>query len=218
MATVKAHVTIKGTRPLLWNHFSPDAIPLQAREKTGKAGHDPSEWKRSVLKTSDGQLYLEPSSVFGCVRDGAKFTRQKRGTLQPLVAATVQVADERVLVDRFMPAEVEALRESHAAPVYLDVRSVRNPATRARNVRCRVAASKGWTAVFSLVWDNTVVGEAEMECVLHDAGRLVGLGDGRGIGFGRFEVVTFTLEGKGGAKKETAKRGVGDHAKKGVAA
>jgi hypothetical protein len=59
----------------------------------------------------------------------ASGTRQKRGTLQPLVVATVQVTDERVLVERFMPAEIESLRESHAVDVYLDVRSVRNPAS-----------------------------------------------------------------------------------------
>jgi hypothetical protein len=33
-----------------------------------------------------------------------------------------------------------------------------------------------------------------MEAVAHDAGRLCGIGDGRSIGYGRFEVTRFMLE------------------------
>jgi hypothetical protein len=84
-----------------------------------------------------------------------------------------------------------AASEDPDAPVYLDVRSVKNPATKARNVRYRVAASSGWEAEFTLMWDKTVVSRGEMESALRDAGRLVGLGDGRSIGAGRFEVVSF---------------------------
>jgi CRISPR/Cas system endoribonuclease Cas6 (RAMP superfamily) len=66
------------------------------------------------------------------------------------------------------------------------VRSVKNPATRARNVRYRVAASKGWTATFTIMWDKTVVAREEMKAAIRDAGMFVGIGDGRSIGFGRF--------------------------------
>jgi hypothetical protein len=107
MGIVSAQVTIVGTRPLLWNHFGRDNIPLAAKERTGKAGNDPSEWPRTVLTTGKGQLYLEPSAVFGCLRAGAKFTPRKRGTLQPLGAATVQVSGDWLLVDRWLPAKRE---------------------------------------------------------------------------------------------------------------
>src|SRR5687768_2060148 len=100
MADVVASVTIQGTRPLLWHHCGPDAIPLQAKAKTGKAGNDPSEWKSTVLATDHGQLYLEPSYIFGLIRDGARFTPRKRGTLQGMVAATVEVLDEQILTNR----------------------------------------------------------------------------------------------------------------------
>jgi CRISPR/Cas system endoribonuclease Cas6 (RAMP superfamily) len=73
------------------------------------------------------------------------------------------------------------------------VRGVRNPSTKARNVRYRVAASKGWTCTFHLLWDKTIVSRAEMETVLIDSGKLVGIGNGRGIGMGRFEVAEFTV-------------------------
>lgn len=188
-----AAVVIKGTRPLLWNHFGPDAIPADGKkERAGVAGNDPTEWRRTVLATKDGQLYLEPANVFGSIRDGARHTSRKRGTLQPYVAATLQVRDERVMVDRRLPPE--PVPTDPDAPVYVDTRSVKNPATKGRNVRHRVAASSGWSARFSIAWDKTVVSRGEMEQALIDAGTLVGIGDGRSIGFGRFSVEEFLVD------------------------
>jgi hypothetical protein len=191
---LNARVTITGTRPLLWHAFGPDAIPVSGkRERTGVAGNDPEEWRRTVLMTESQQLYLPPDYIFGCLRDAARFTRKGRGSIQSALAATLQVLDERVLLDRFLPPEPPT---SDAAPVFLHVSSVRNPATKARNVRYRVAAAAGWTATFQLRWDRTVVSRGELEAVLIDAGRLVGIGSGRQIGLGRFEVGSFeTIDG-----------------------
>lgn len=193
-----ATVTVKGTRPLLWHRFGPDALPLEKREKTGVAGNDPEEWQRTVLVTKEKQLYLEPSYIFGCLRDGAKFTKKGKGSIQALVAATLQVVDDRVLTDRFLPNDITT---DDSLPVYLDIRSVKNPTTKARNVRYRVAASAGWATSFSIMWDSTVVSRGEMQAVVIDAGKLCGLGDGRGIGFGRFEVVSFEV------REDQAKKG-----------
>lgn len=185
-----AHVEIEGVRPLLWRWFGPDALPLEKRERTGVPGNDPEEWRKCYLATSEGQLYLEASYVFACLRDAARHTSRKRGTLQPYITATLQVMESRALIDRHMP---EVLTQDPEAPVYLDVRSVRNPTTRGRNVRYRVAASAGWRAAFRILWDRTVVSTGEMQAVLRDAGRLSGIGDGRSIGFGRFEVLRFDV-------------------------
>jgi hypothetical protein len=197
-----AQVTISGVRPLLWHAFGPDALPLSKREQTGVAGNDPEEWRRTVLMTPERQLYLKPTYIFGALRDGARYTKKGRGTLQPLIAATLQVLDERILLDRVVPAE--PLPADPMQPVYLDVQSVRNPATRARNVRYRIAASAPWSLGFTILWDRTVVSRAEMEAVVIDTGRLVGIGDGRAIGYGRFTLDTFAvsetpLEVAGGA-------------------
>lgn len=192
--TLTATAHIRGTRPLLWHHFGPETIPADGKkERRGAAGNDPSEWRRSVLVTSDGQLYLDPSYVFGAIRDGAKHTSRKRGTLQPYLAATLRILDERVLIDRYLP--VEPIAADPALPVYLDVRSVRNPATRARNVRYRVAAAAGWGAAFRIIWDMTVVSRGEMQAAIIDAGMLAGIGDGRSIGFGRFALENFDIGG-----------------------
>jgi hypothetical protein len=190
---IQATVTIQGTRPLLFHAFGPDAIPADGRkEREGAAGNNPNEWKRTVLFLQDTrQLYLKPTYVFGSLRDGARHTPRKRGTLMSYVAATLQVRDDLILLDRYLPDD--PLPTDPREPVYLDIQSVKNPSTRARNVRYRVAASTGWQATFTLLWDKTIVSRPQMEAVLQDAGRLSGVGDGRNIGYGRFLVEQFTI-------------------------
>ncbi len=186
-----ARITVAGARPLLFHTFGPDALPLTKREKTGVAGNDPEEWRRTVLMTATRQLYLKPTYVFGAVREGARFTKKGRGTLQPLIAATLQVVDARILLDRYVPPE--PLPVDPQQPVYLDIQSVRNPTTRARNVRYRVAASVPWRFTVTILWDRSVVSRGEMEAVIIDTGSLVGIGDGRAIGYGRFTLEQFTV-------------------------
>lgn len=186
-----ARICIRGVRPLLWHAFGPESIPLGKQERSGVAGNDPVEWQRSVLLTDDNRLYLPGTYAFGCLRDGARFTRRGRGTLQTSVASTLQIFDERiVLAEHVFP---EPPSTDPTQPIYLDVRSVKNPVTKARNVRYRVAAAPGWRLSFQVQWDKTVVSRGELEAVVVDAGRLVGIGNGRAIGFGRFVVDTFAV-------------------------
>lgn len=202
---VKARIEIRGTRPLLQHKFGPEALPLEKGERTGVAGNDPEEWKRTCMVTKDGQLYVTGTYAFGMLRDAARHTRKGKGSIQAMVAATLQIVDDRILLDRFQPLEVTT---DSSQPVYIDVAGVRNPSTKARNVRYRLAASSGWNAAFTILWDKTIVSRDQMRAVLNDAGMLVGLADGRSIGYGRFEVVKFEEvseeEKKPGAKKKTA--------------
>lgn len=188
-----ATVSIEGTRPILWHAFGPDAMPAdgQRKEREGVAGNDPSEWRKTVLMTADRQLFVKPSYVFGCLRDGAKYTPAKRGTLMSKVAGTLQVTDSIILIDRFVPDE--PLPTDPDLPVFLDIAGVKNPATRGRNVRYRVAASPGWHCQFNLMWDQTIVSKSQLEAVIIDSGKLCGLGDGRSIGYGRFVVQGFEV-------------------------
>lgn len=186
-----AQISVKGVRPLLWHAFGPDAIPLEKQERTGVAGNDPEEWRKTVLMTAERQLYLLPTYAFSCLRDAAKHTKKGKGSIQANVGATLQVTDDVILVDRFVPPE--PIPTDRALSVYMDISSVRNPATKARNVRYRIAAGSGWLLTFGILWDRTIVSRGEMESVAIDAGRLVGLGDGRSIGFGRFDIVSFEV-------------------------
>jgi hypothetical protein len=185
---LNARISIKGTRPLLWHSFGPEALSLTKKEKTGVAGNDPEEWKRTVTQTPQGQLYLKSDQVFACLREGAKYTKKGRGSIQSLVAATLQVTDEPVLIDRFIPPK-GGLSTDRDCAVHIDVRGVVNPTTKGRNVRYRVAASAGWVGVFTITFDETLVARDQMTSVVRDAGALVGIGNGRAIGMGRFELI-----------------------------
>lgn len=184
---IKAKVKIEGTRPILWNSFNVELLDVKVK-KSGTKGNDPNEWEKTVLTTEDKQLYILPESIFSCVREGGKYTKNGRGTMQSLVTATLQVLDSIVLVDKFLPQKIT---RDPSSDVYLDVRSVKNPATRGRNIRYRVAARAGWNIEFNIAWDNTLISKELMEAIVIDAGNFCGLGDGRSIGMGRFNVGKF---------------------------
>ena len=192
-----ADVKVRGTRTIWWHWFGPDAIPLEKKERIGVAGNNPEEWKRTVLFTNEGQLYILNTYIFGCMKEAARYTKKGRGSIQKLVAATLQVQPETVLIDRYIPGFDNGLPDTVPTdpmlPVYLDIRGVVNPSTRGRNIRYRVAASPGWEMSFQLEWDATIVSREQMNAVLIDAGNLVGVGSGRNIGRGRFEVVHFNI-------------------------
>lgn len=189
-----ATVSIEGTRIMLWNAFNPSVIPPKKREaKGGAAGNDPDEWKRSVLVTDQGQLYVTTLYVFGCLRDGARYTKTGRYSLQPRVVATLQVLDECILTNRFLPQGLTNLTTDPEELVHLDIRGVKNPSTRGRNVRYRVATLAGWQMTFHLLWNVTIVSREQMEAVIIDAGNFCGLGDGRALGFGRFRLTHFEV-------------------------
>lgn len=193
-----AKVQIEGTRPLLWHHFGIDAIPLEKQERSGVSGNDPEEWRKTVLMTSDRQLYLLNSYLFRSIRDAAPFIKRGK-TLQTAVSATLQVVEDVILMsDRYVPQKPMVIEQGQAyeemPSVYVFVAGVKNPSTKNRNIRYRVAASPGWQCEFTLAWDKTVISRGEMEGLCFTSGQLIGLGDGRAIGFGRFAVNKFDVK------------------------
>lgn len=217
---VKARVTIRGTRTLLQHQFGPDAIPLVKGEKTGVAGNDPEEWRKTCMVGEDGKLFLPGTYVFSCIKNGAVHTKRGRGSVQPAVVSTLQVEDDVIFLNRRKPDDENLSRETVLAPpdpetlVFVYVASVRNPATKGRNVRYRLATRPGWKCSFTLAWDKTVVPREIMKAVLRDAGTLGGLGDGIKIGCGRFEVVKY--EELTDAQEKAAEGSVGRHSENGV--
>ncbi len=198
-----ASIKIVGVKPLFFNAFGPEAIPLEKQERNGVAGNDPTEWRKGTPVTADGQLFMDASYAFATIREGSKNVKKGRGSIQAMVVSTLQVIEDRLMVDRFMPgfpnghscdiAKIEAPPTDPGFPVYLDVRRAVNPNTKSACLRYRVACSRGWSCEFSIMWDKTVVSRGEMEAAVIDAGRLSGIGNGRKIGMGRFTVEKFEV-------------------------
>ena len=139
------------------------------------------------------QLYIFSSYIIGSIREGGKQIKVGKATLSKKVGASLECADDKIyLDDLFVPKEKELTKLS-TDPVYLDVRSVVNPATKGRNLRFRIGAKPGWTLSTIIYWDDIAVSKEQMkQCVSH-AGIFEGIGDGRKIGFGRFELISFEM-------------------------
>ncbi|MGD7052938.1 hypothetical protein [Sutcliffiella horikoshii] len=188
MSITIANVKIKGSKPLLFNNFTIDSIPLHKKVKSGVAGNNPHEWKNTFQMTTNRQLYLDSRYIFGCLRAGSKYISRGRGSLEPTVSATLQVLSDKLLLNRFVPYE-NIITTNEDNLVYIDIR----PVTRrgVKNIRYRLAIAEGWEASFRIAWENTLISLEQMKAVCLDAGTFAGLGDARKIGYGRFEVLEF---------------------------
>lgn len=197
MAAVEKTVVIQGTRALIFHRFNVDVITQPTRkEKTGSAGNNPEEWRTSFFMTDDRQLYLPRDYFFACIKGGAKYVKVGRGSIAPALTATLQVMTDKVLLDRYMPENWEKIETkdfttNESSPVYLDIRAVINPNTKSRNVRYRIACAEKWTCAFDVKFDSSIVSVKNVEQAITDAGALVGLADGRPMGYGRFELLAF---------------------------
>jgi hypothetical protein len=202
---VYVEVKIRGTRPLWQHRFGPEALPIHPREKNGVAGNDPEEWRMTCMIDAQGRPYVHDTYLFATIRDGGRYIKRGRGNLVSLIAATLQVIDEIILVSNrfwpgyengnamtpFDPQKAEPPPTDPALPLYLDIRGVRNPSTRNRNIRYRIALSPGWEMQFTIRFDKSIVSREQMHSVLIQAGDLTGIGSGRAVGKGRFEVMAF---------------------------
>ncbi len=65
------------------------------------------------------------------MREAARYTKEGRLSIQNKVSATLQVLSNRIYFNRFIPNNIT---QDENEPVYLDIRGVRNPNTRGRNI------------------------------------------------------------------------------------
>lgn len=190
MAYLSSRIKIRGTRPLLYNNMRLDAISPVRTERSGVPGNNPDEWKTTFLATSNGQLYLKPDYLFSSIRAGAKHTRKGLGTLEPMVSATLQIVDDIILLNRQIP--IDDIDDDPMKAVYIDVRPVTR--NKVKNIRYRLAVGQGWEAEFQIAWESTLISREQMISICNDAGLFAGVGDGRKLGYGRYEICSFIIE------------------------
>lgn len=188
----RADVKVRGTRILLFHRFNIDVISDAKKPKTGKAGDNPEEWKETIYH-KNGQLYLPDIYWFMSMREGAKYSKKKLGSIQKeFISCSIMLSKESFL-DRYMPEGWEKklpkdMPREETDPVFLHICGVNNPNTKGRNIRYRIACAPGWRTNFSMCFDDRIVSPSQVEKVIHDAGQLVGVGDARLMGNGRFTV------------------------------
>jgi hypothetical protein len=189
----KADVEISGIRPIWFHAFRIEQISSLSKVKSGSAGNDPEEWKRTVLE-KNGQLYLPGSYWTSCLKEASKYTKIGRGSIQKIFISTTLVLDDFTLLDRFLPEgwekmSIDEMEKDSSNLVYLDIRGVMNPNSKGRNIRYRIACCPGWKTKFSLSFDDTFISPAQMKQIIQNSGKMIGIGDGRVLGNGRFEIL-----------------------------
>lgn len=192
MGFVRAKMTCTGTRPILFHAFSVEALTHERKSRSGSAGNNPDEWRSTYRMTENRQLYLTPDCAFACLKAAAIYTKVGKGNISRKLAATLQVFNDKLLIDRYLPKSwdkdsLEKIPKGTDEDVYLDIRGVMNPNSKGRNVRYRVACKAGWVTEIEIGWDDSIISKEQIKPVVKDAGVLIGLGDGRSIGMGRFD-------------------------------
>lgn len=189
---VSATVKIKGIKPILINTFPISSLD-SSRSKSGSAGKNEEEWKNSVLMDEKRRIYVMNSYLLASITAGGKQIKVGKSTLSKKIGSTLEISEDRIfLEDRKVPEEKDLTRLT-TEPVYLDVRSVVNPMTKGRNLRHRIACSAGWRLSFTILWNDMAASKDNMKQCLEFAGMFEGIGDGRKIGFGRFQVESFSM-------------------------
>jgi hypothetical protein len=192
MARTSANIRIKGIKPILFNTFPLDTFSSD-KKKEGKTGDNPESWKQTVLMDENRRLYIFSTYLTASISTGGKEIKMGRGNISKKVASIIEVMENKIFLDdRIVPPE-EELTRNDTDTVYLDVRAVVNPMTKGRNLRYRIAVKPGWEIEFNLHWDDKILSKEQIKQCVENAGSLTGIGDGRSIGFGRYQLVSFKM-------------------------
>jgi hypothetical protein len=191
---LSAKISIQGTGILLFHAFKSEVLSEKVA-KSGTTGNYKEEWKMTVIMDENRNLYLPNSYILAPFKEGAKYMKVGKGNLSKKLISTLLIPATKIFLDGLKVPEEKDLLMLDTEPVYLDVRPVVNPATKGRNLRYRIACKKGWTCSFIIEWDDYVISKENMKVCAENAGMFSGTGDGRSIGFGRFEIKKFEIIG-----------------------
>ena len=168
-------VTIKGITPLMSNRF------LENEETSGKKGEvedSPELADKKVYRVGD--KVVAPSEwiqrAMEKVASEFKVEGMGRTTYKTLLPGNIFINPE------YIPIEPQSY--------VIDKRSVVNPFTKGRVIRYRPKWTN-WKLSFKIQVFDKRLKEDVLRNILTEAGRRVGIGDGRKIGFGRFVVTKF---------------------------
>lgn len=201
MATDKAIVTVKGTRPLIMHNVrlaSPlDPFTRKIKALTDKRTKTDDDRVAVARHEFEGSLYFDEvegpyvpiANIFRSLIDGARITKAgkkvERGVALP-GGASLGPGDPAVPLVYVGPRTVEGL---WADPLFVDRRMVRIGQKRVE--RCR-PIFREWGFEFEVYVDPSVLDYEEFVGIAANAGRMSGLGDYRML-YGRYETIVTPL-------------------------
>jgi hypothetical protein len=166
-------ITIKGSSPVLMHRFPLEEI-VAIDKKTPAEQAEIAAYRNPETQ----ELYMPSVNLQRSLVRAANYSKGKgRATLAKPAAACLLVTPERI-----------GLGTKHFD---IDSRAVVIAATRGRIVRHRPRLDS-WQLTFTVEYDDSLLKETEVRCIIDNAGLRVGIGDFRpekGGSFGRFVVV-----------------------------
>jgi len=189
MKTIEFKIT--GKTAFMFNKFNVENVSNKSKIKSGSAGNDPDEWKAKTI--CDGKkLYIPGYYVFSCLGEGGAYVKEGRGSIKKKLMGCLLINTPKFYLDRELPKEMEELEvddisKDSSQPIYLDIRAVKNPMTKGKNVRYRLALCPGWSTTVLAEWDDTIISRDALRQSIEAAGKFVGIGDARVLGYGRFQ-------------------------------
>lgn len=178
-------VRLEGRSPLLMHNprlADPlDPITQQLKELTGKRAKTEAdhiaigdlEWRGGLYWDTDIGAFIPSFNVVACFFEAAKEWK-----LGKKLGQAIHPLDMR------LPLGVKDLK-AFSAKADAHYRVTQKQGT-SRIARTRPRFSQ-WTLTFACEWDELELGPKELPRIMERAGRVIGLGDGRKLGFGRFE-------------------------------
>lgn len=193
MAKVKAK--IRGIKPLIFHKFNIEVLTMERKPKEGTTGNNPEEWKTSFFHENNN-LYIPDTYMFASLKNGSVNTKLGRGTIQKTWISGVIVETDKIFLNRkiwdnWENTEINSVPTDTNCEVFVNVCMVSNPNTKGKNIRYRLAVSKGWECEFTLDVDEILLSSSQVKKVIEDTGKLQGIADGRTLGYGRFELLEY---------------------------
>jgi len=177
MKTIK--VKLKSDGPLLMH-----ALPQGPQEKirdSGKEFDPKEEVERALYKDKNGRIYFPARWIKGCLENAAKGVRKGRVDLRSKVIQAVSIS----------PAFIYPTKLSDYV---IDQQYVR---LMGRNLILRSRPRfDEWEIEFEINFDEELIGAEDIRKLLERGGKFIGIGDGRKIGYGRFVIKEFKVEGE----------------------
>lgn len=176
-------IEIESTSPML--HHGAQALGMEEESKKKKGGSalmgDSEEWKKTIYFEEGVGVFLPAVNVEAALIEASKQFKIGRGSASKYFKSGVFITDDK------LPFFVNGKPITALEGIEIDKRTVKNPATKGRNVRYR-ALFRQWKSKFRVIVsaDDYIDKNLLLES-LDYAGAYVGVGDFRPR-FGRFKV------------------------------
>jgi hypothetical protein len=170
-------VKLKSDGPLLMH-----ALPQVHEEKirdTGKEYDPKEEVEKSLYRDKEGKIYFPSRWIKGCLESAAKGVKKGRVNLKSKIIQAVSIHPSQIYPIKLSDYEI-------------DQQYVR---LMGRNLILRSRPKfDEWEIDFEIHHDEEIIGAADIKKLLERGGKFIGIGDGRKIGYGRFEIEEFKVE------------------------